>query len=339
MNDWGMSVLSCYPLTVRGTRKVRGALLCDTAEGSFLLQEYHGSEKRLWREAQILNFLREKGGYLVDSVMEDREGKLLNRNDEGTGYIMKRWYLFPECSVGNRNDICQAIRFLAKLHLLMRQLPEFLEPSSASEASSDRSRPSNRDTSLLSLYEKHTRELHRVRAYLHRKKKKSELEEHIMKSFSTMYGQAESAMANLKQSPCLELTANAEKKGWVCHGSYHQHNVLIGSGQIAAVNFEHYGTGLQLTDLYQFMRKVLEKHNWNQELGRMMLEEYQRILPLEPGEKAVLYAMFEYPEKYWKQINFYFNGNKAWTAEKNVEKLKIAVSQAKARERFLQIIR
>ena len=28
-----------------------------------------------------------------------------------------------------------------------------------------------------------------------------------------------------------------------------------------------------------------------------------------------------YPEKYWKQLNYYYNANKAWIPDKNVEKL------------------
>ena len=50
MNDWGMSVLSQYPVTVRTTRKVRGALLCDTKEGLYLLSEYRGKQARLEAE-------------------------------------------------------------------------------------------------------------------------------------------------------------------------------------------------------------------------------------------------------------------------------------------------
>jgi len=327
MNDWGLSVLNRYPLTVRGTKKVRGALLCDTSDGWYLLQEYRGSEKRLEREAEILAFVSEKGGCLVDCLAADQEGKFLNRNEEGTGYILKRWYLLQECSVNSRNDVYQALRLLAKLHLLLRQLPK--ENETVCRA----------DRGLAEVYEKHTRELQRVRAYLLRKKKKTSIENCIMKSFSRMYDQARSAMEHLEESDYERLFCEAMKDGWVYHGAWHQHNILLGGGQIASVNYEHFGVGIQLYDLYQFMRKILEKHNWNQELGLAMLNEYQRILPLGADEKHVLYAMFEYPEKYWKQINFYFNGNKAWIPMRNIDKVEHAAGQADAREEFLQYLK
>ena len=89
-------------------------------------------------------------------------------------------------------------------------------------------------------------------------------------------------------------------------------------------------------DLYRFMRKVMEKHGWNQDLGLSMLDAYQKVLPMERRERACLYYLFLYPEKYWKQLNFYYNTNKAWIPAKSTEKISGLVQQEKARGRFLE---
>ena len=47
-----------------------------------------------------------------------------------------------------------------------------------------------------------------------------------------------------------------------------------------------------------------------------------------------LYYLFLYPEKYWKQVNFYFNNSKSWISEKNIEKIKKAVEQNSVRTAF-----
>ena len=91
MNDWGMSVLSQYPVTVRTTRKVRGALLCDTKEGLYLLSEYRGKQVRLEAEAALLLYLAEENGAHTDQIIKQRE-ELLSKNEEGTGYVLKMWY-------------------------------------------------------------------------------------------------------------------------------------------------------------------------------------------------------------------------------------------------------
>ena len=48
----------------------------------------------------------------------------------------------------------------------------------------------------------------------------------------------------------------------------------------------------------------------NLDLGLSMLDSYERVLPMEPKERGCLYYLFLYPEKYWKQLNFYYNANK-----------------------------
>lgn len=45
--------------------------------------------------------------------------------------------------------------------------------------------------------------------------------------------------------------------------------------------------------------------------------------------------MFLYPEKYWKQINFYYNANKAWIPARNTEKIESLKAQEKNRKRFV----
>ena len=87
------------------------------------------------------------------------------------------------------------------------------------------------------------------------------------------------------------------------------------------------------------MRKVMEKHDWNPGLGFSMLEAYEKVLPLDLRDKKCLYYLFLYPEKYWKQINFYMNANKAWIPDRNMEKLKNLAGQNEERNRFLSVIK
>ena len=75
--------------------------------------------------------------------------------------------------------------------------------------------------------------------------------------------------------------------------------------------------GIQASDLYRLMRKALEKHGWDTELGLSMLDSYQRVRPMDRRERKSLACMFLFPEKYWKQLNYYYNANKAWIPEKN----------------------
>ena len=95
---------------------------------------------------------------------------------------------------------------------------------------------------------------------------------------------------------------------------------------------------IQISDLYQFMRKIMEKHEWDMELAYKMLDEYDKVKPLSDTDLELLSVLFAFPEKFWKVINFYFNSSKAWIPRKSIEKLKTVVEQNTKRMRFLETI-
>ena len=117
------------------------------------------------------------------------------------------------------------------------------------------------------------------------------------------------------------------EEGSICHGEYNQHNVLLGKNFTAVTNFGHFAFDIQMADLYCFMRKILEKYSWNQDLAREMLESYHKIRPITPSDWKNLEIRFTYPEKYWKLANYYFSHNKAWISGKNTEKQKKIILQ------------
>ena len=47
-----------------------------------------------------------------------------------------------------------------------------------------------------------------------------------------------------------------------------------------------------------------------------MLDAYDAVQPMGAKGWQYLYFLFLYPEKYWKQLNYYYNANKAWIPEK-----------------------
>lgn len=338
MNDWGRSVLEQYKTEIMNVRRGRGALLCETASKELLiLQEYKGTAVRLEEENEILRFLAERGGMEVDYYIPNKEGSLHSQNADGTRYVLKKWYDYPECNVNSYTELSMAVRTLAKLHMLLRHKEQIGQKDGGMdyEAAADRQIVRN---SLLEEYERHNKELRRIRRYIRSKRKKTAFELCIMESFEPMFEQAQQAVQMLIDSEYPKLYRDAVDQMQLCHGSCHQHNVLIKGNLAAIVNFQHFFAGVQIVDLYQFMRKVLEKHNWNIELGNRMLEDYNRILPISKVEREILHAMFLYPEKYWKQMNFYYNSNKAWIPQRSIEKLKKAAQQSQARLQFLDIL-
>ena len=71
--DYGLSTLAQYELTADRSARTRGALLCYTSQGLLILREFHGSEKKLKKQQELLLHLKECGmntDYFVQNTQE-----------------------------------------------------------------------------------------------------------------------------------------------------------------------------------------------------------------------------------------------------------------------------
>ena len=325
MNDNYLSVLEQYEGDLSEVRKGRGAWICQWAEGIRLLREYRGSVKRLEFEESILEELKERGIRLVDQYVRNRDNGILSSAEDGTKYILKDWFLDRECNLKEPWEILQAVEWIARLHQALRTIvwQEGWDLASM--------QPPALEEEMV----RHSREMKRVRNYISAKRKKNEFELCVMQNFGMFYEQAMEAQEG------LELLGKRQQRErlFLCHGDLNQHHVLMRSGEAAFVEFTQMHRGNQMRDLYHFMRKAMVMHGWGQELGISMMLRYDSVLPLEPEDRESLYYLFLYPEKYWKQLNYYNNARKTWIPAKNVEKLKKLESQQESRNHFLEKIR
>lgn len=325
MNDKYTEVLAKYELEILDVKRGRGAWLCETDRGLKLLREYKGTVKRLEFEDDVFGQIGEFGHFPVDRYVRNREGEILSAAEDGTRWILKDWYADRECSLKDGREVLTAVTRIAVLHKLLRRV-EFKEEW-------------NLGSILVQLPDeemaRHNRELVRTRSFIRGKHKKSDFELCVMGNYDMFYEQARQAEAGMKEF----LAVGGESGRYLCHGDLNQHHILMCPGDTAVVEFNRMHLGMQMEDLYHFMRKAMEKHDWNLSLGMAMLENYNRILPFGAADRACLYYLFLYPEKYWKQMNFYYNANKAWIPARNIEKLKDLEKQQAVRNLFLSKIR
>ena len=107
-------------------------------------------------------------------------------------------------------------------------------------------------------------------------------------------------------------------------------------GYIATTNFDRFHVGYQLVDLYQFLRKAMEKNRYDIEMAKDILTAYSQINYLEHEDYEFIYLMYSFPEKFWKISNQYNNMNKAWIPPKTYEKLETVIRQEEKKEQLLE---
>ena len=323
MQEYELKILERYALTVKSTRRVRGAFFCEAEEGLFLLKTAGISEKRAAVLYQLGERLMMQDRMDMDQLLPNVEGGLVTDSEDGGHYLVKRWFAGRECDARKTRELLLGARSLARLHLMMK---EPVEGASIQEQRMDQ------------IYERHNRELRKVRSFVRSRRTKDDFELRFLQEYESLYEWAEIAVDSLRESEYLSLYDDSVRAGMMTHGEYNYHNILICADGVAVTNFEKFRINVQMEDFYYFLRKAMEKHGWNARLFDHMVNAYSAVRPISGREMEYLKVRFIYPEKFWKIARTYYGSNKAWTSVKNVEKFEIAVSQMKEKEKLLSEI-
>lgn len=355
MYDRDTAMLEKYDLSVKNIRKVRGGWLCIAQEGLFLWKESRSGEERLnledaiCRKTEEMGILRiwncagGKSRLRMDCFVRNQEGQFLTEDEKGRKFVLKQWTDGNECDVKNTEDLYQGARAAACMHQVLRAVrPEVLAERDIKQSGEVESQqqildqPVRNQAASLAVQESHEelwsrrkREISRVQSYVRKQRNKNEFEQMIMKETPYFARQAQEALELLGALP-----KNRER--YICHGDFHYHNLVYGREETWICQSSRFHLGYQITDFYLFLRKCMEKQGWNWQLAQELLELYQSICPVTRDDLQLLYCLFLFPEKYWKQMNFYAQSNKVWMPEKNVVKLRNLILQEECRQAFLE---
>lgn len=322
MNDRAVSLLDQYDIEVIRTRKGRGAILCESRQGLYILKEFAGPKEKAELCSLLVNKINSAGGVPAETILRNKEGELTTTDSMGVTYIVKSWFEGRECNIKDAAECQRAVQTLAKLHHRMslegepviEKLPVF---------------------SLQKEMERHNRELKRVRRFLKGKSQKTEFELFLNQHFDFFLLQAAEILEDWSSYEKQTDSELIKQQGTFCHGDYQYHNIIMSEAEMSVINFEKCMMDDPVRDLSLFMRKLLEKSNWSKDLGMRILESYDKERPLSAKSRISLYYRLAYPEKFWKIVNFYFNSGKAWIPGKNMEKLKKLLEQEKEKQEFL----
>lgn len=328
MQDYELSILEQYPINVKCTRKTRGAFFCDTDQGLFLLREAGVSRRHAILMRHVGVYLYQEGNMRTDLPVANCDGELLSTSPEGRTYILKQWFRGRECDVRKSRELLEGTANLAHLHRFMGQIPPCPEP----EEGGTPARPEG----LEKEYERHNRELKKIRRFMRGQSPKGEFELEFLRYFDRMFDWARCAEEESKRRDFGKIWEASAENNTMIHGDYNYHNILVTAGGYATTNFDRCRAGIQMEDLYYFLRKAMEKHGWNVKSGDHMLDAYSAIRPLSDEEVEYLKIRLIYPEKFWKLADSYYCSNKAWVPAKNLEKLKTVVTQTEEKSRFLE---
>ncbi len=318
MNDRCVSLLENYELELLRASKGRGAILCETNQGTMILKEYMGhKEKSIFQDA-VLSMIQENGFLQIESIIKNKEGEILTTDVDGTSYILKTYFEGRECNVRDNRECLLAMETLARLHKasdINRELPF-----------------EGKSFTIQQEFEKHNKELKRAKKFLKEKSQKTDFEIYLQKCYDYFLNLALSVAEDFGT-----YKGDMESRTKIiCHGDFQHHNLLLSGEKLNVINLEKCMQDSPAKDICLFLRKLLEKNNWQRESGFALLGAYEKENALARQDYLQLYYRLAYPEKFWKIVNFYYNSGKAWIPGKNYEKLLKLNEQEEQKNLFLQ---
>lgn len=316
MNEKSIEVLEQYDFTVNQSQKGRGALILNTDKGMKLLREYQGSGRHIEWSAPIMDGINDGGNLFCDSYERNKEGNYVSVATDHQKYVVKKWCNFRECDVKNLSDVVRGVKTLAFFHKETQNLiPENI---------------AYKEIPVKQELDRHTEEIARISKYLAKRCNRKDFETLALRG-------CEEFLKEAKETVEL-LQSDEEPQKGICHGNFTYHTV--GFGELPVVtDLEKMHYGSYMCDLYHFLRKIMEKNDWDIKLGYKLINEYDGVQRITEADIKLLAALFSYPEKFWKLLNAYFNSRKIWIPEKNYEKLKKVMEQNQKRREFIDTLR
>ncbi len=321
MSDKYLEVIQQYDFQIKQTNRARGGMLLDTDQGLKMIREYDGTEKRLVFQEELLGKIRDTEMIFVDQLNRTKEDTLFCKDSDGKKYIVRDHYSGRECDVKNQKDLCNAGLLLGQLHNLLGRI----------ELKTEFDMPTGNFSSLIKEYEGYILEMKRARNYIRQKRRKQIFELKVVENYEMFMEEAIEALQKMKQCHLRE-----ERK--LRHGNYNYHNLCFTPSKTVIYQTGMARYDLQMKDLYDFLRKVMEKTDWNLESGNRIISNYNVAKPITENEMRLLTAMLKFPYKYWKLVNHYYNSHKSWIPEKSIEKLERICKQNEKKNYFVECV-
>lgn len=325
LSDKMSEVYEAYDMEIRQTMRGRGAILLVTDAGLYQVKTPDVNESRLVAEYQFKEKLYDMGFRNIDRCVKNNRDELVTYDRYNNPYVMRCFFDGKECSLGSPEEVAAAVRNLASLHLVCQNVWNSTEGDVHIRVRND--------------FRRRNRELKRVRNFIARQKKRREFESVYINAYDYFYEQAKLCeMDSMSEEGEPEI--NTTHLGY-CHGMYNQHSVLVGQndGSIVVkgtINFDRFYVGNQLNDLYHFMRKALEKNNYNFTVAEQIIGQYNEICPLSSEDINYIYVQYRYPEKFYKISNQYINSSKNWLSPKMLEKLEKVIADEDKKQVILE---
>jgi CotS family spore coat protein len=245
---------------------------------------------------------------------------------EGDVYTVSDLIEGNECDFEKEEDIVQAARLLAALHKASKG---FFAPEGA--------KPRDELGKLPFYFNKRLGEIKKYKKTARRRR--SKFDYMFLDCADYYYRIGQDALEALQASNYAQMVDAARKEGMICHRDFTHHNIIRSNGAVFVKGFDYCCFELKVYDIVNLIRRRMRKCDWNFDDAVLILNEYSKIESLNKDDMKILEIMLQFPQKFWRVINRYYNSRRSWSEKNYVNRLREVLEESERHEKFMEKFR
>lgn len=310
-----------YNLDIISTSNFRDGVIVATPEGKKFLRKIPFSAERIRFIHNAKEHLNNNNFTNIDRYCCTTEN-LPYMSYEDNCYTLTKVVDGRECNFDSKPDLNNAVSMLATMHKATRGF----EPD-------EKAYPKSELGKLPKNYQKRLSDMKKMKKFASRGRGKFDYL--FLDCVDYFYTLGEDALKRLDVSVYNKLAEEALKEGSFCHHDYTHSNIILKNENIYIINFDSCCMELKLYDLTNLIRRKMRKCNWDVKEAKNIIREYHDIEPISDEEFGVLRVMLQFPQKFWRITNKYYNSRHGWAEKIYIAKLYEVIEEIKYHKNFI----
>lgn len=320
MHDIYKELTERYNIDIKNMVPFKDSFILHTSEGKKLLKKNSVSPERIYfihgaKEHLYANNFKNIDRYLCTNKGEPYS--IIN----GVIYTVTDLFEGQEFRFDDRNDVIDAARLLASFHKASKG---YFPQSSCKD-----------DLGKLPVFFlKRLDEIKKLKKIA--EKERNRFDYLFLEHFNYYYRLGEDTIHLLTSSNYHQLVALTRAEGSFCHHDFTYHNMIHSGDKVYLINFEFCCFELKVYDIANFLRRKMRKCNWDIQEAKVIIQEYKKVEDISEDEFLIMRIILQFPQKFWRVINKYYNSRRSWSEKGYVVKLEEVVDEIPYHRNFME---
>ena len=322
MQDIGKEIADKYNLDIKNIFPYKDSYILNTNMGKRVMKRSTLSPERIMFIHGVKEYLFQNNFKNTDRYICNIDGNpFITIN--GSIHTLSEIIEGNECNFDNKADILKATELLANFHKASRGY----KPAGNCVIRDDLGK-------LPIYFSKRLDELKKLKKVA--RKGKTKFDYLFLEHIDYFYNLGENALQLIESSEYYKLSENTRNIGMLCHHDFAHHNIICAENKVSLINFDYCCFELKVYDIANFLRRKMRKCDWEVKEAQVIISKYNSIETISKEDFMVLQIIMQFPQKFWRVVNKYYNSRHSWSEKSYIARLQEVIDEIPFHKNFIE---